>query len=195
MDTQDAAGRFPGAMTLGEHGGYEFVQVHAVLALAGEEVRFHCLAEEWDGSPEAKAIALDQAIEAKRQELEGLLRVRGQVHALGDSRDTPALALPAPAPAPAPKKRRRWRRFRCLKCGEICGNLGSHGKYNHPGVPIEELRGEEVAEDDAEAPTPAELAPGVPERAVEAPVPAGAGTATPSPTAPTPAPTKEADPK
>ncbi|NTU81926.1 MAG: hypothetical protein HGA45_21535 [Chloroflexales bacterium] len=179
MDTQDTARRFPGARILGQHGGFAFVEVHAVLAVAGDAVRFHGPAEAWDGSPEAQAIALDQAIEAQRQELERLLRERGEVHALGDIRGAPALPAPEAEAAAPVKKKRRFKRHRCLGCGEVCGNLGTHGKYNHPGVPIEQLRGAEVTDDAPEPPAPEGMAPGAAARAAEPPAAPEQGTETP----------------
>jgi hypothetical protein len=167
--------RFPGAVVLGQYHGIAFIQTHAVLAVAGERVQYHCAADAWDGSPEARAILLDLQIATKRQELNDLLERRGAVHALGDLRAAPRALTASAGGTRKPRTARRYKRYRCLVCGEVVGNLGMHGKYHHPGVSIEGLRGEEVDVD-------AELA------ASEKP------TQAPAPDAPSEA-RREADPK
>ena len=174
--------KVPGAVVLGMFNGIEFIQIHAVLAVAGETVRYHGPADAWDGSAEARAILLDLRIATTRQELNDLVEQRGTVHALGDLRAAP-MALPPKRADGKPRTERRHKRYRCLVCGEIVGNLGLHGKFNHPGLGIEALRGVVVvvgAELTVVAPGPA-LPAVVPTHATAPDAPPDAG--------------KEADPK
>ena len=171
--------KFPGAVVLGMFNGIECIQIHAVLAVAGETVRYHGPADAWDGSAEARAILLDLRIATKRQELNDRLEQRGTVHALGDLRAAPRRALPPPEGSGKVRPPRHFTRYRCLACGEVTGNMGTHGRFNHPGIGIETLRGE-IVTDDA-APVVAAPAPALPTQATEPVAPPDAG--------------KEADPK
>lgn len=154
MTEQPQMTRVPRGLSLGHRGEIEFVQADAVLAIHPEgHAIFHCMAGDWQDTDEAQAIALDDEIAQAESRLRELQRQRLTLSPIG--------ALPAPARQQAAAElaapARKNKRYYCLGCGEIIGNLGTHARHKHPGVALEELRGELVTVQVHASPTAASV--------------------------------------